>query len=235
MTYYKCLVAGSASPFSGFRWEEPGVRAIGNWVHTDRDVDPCRSGIHACRLEDLPLWLQPELWTIELAGDVIETPLKVVAATARLLQRVDAWDEAAGGAYALACARRAGEFAADELAVLGLEGEADTVRQRLPRPEESDASDWYVPEAARDRSGPVVDALGDGGRAAVARCSRAVQRSCGYAIDAFTWLPSYTPTAIAAVATRARQARASVGEPDPAAAERSWQAGWLAQRLGLQE
>lgn len=233
MTYYKCLVAGSASPFSGFRWDQPDVRVIGEWLHTDGDTDPCRRGIHACRREDLPLWLQPELWTIELAGEVVEGPLKVVATAGRLLDRVTAWDEVAAADYSLACARRAGEFAADELAAIGLDGEADAVRRHLPDAEGADGPEWRDPNDGSPLRQPLVDVLGDAGRAALARRRGAVHRSCGYAIDAFTWLPSYTATAIAAVTARARQARASVGEDDPAAAERSWQAAWLARRLDL--
>jgi hypothetical protein len=234
MTYYKCLIEGSASPFSGFRWNEPGVRVIGEWVDASGDADPCHSGIHACRREDLPMWLQPELWKIELRGHVVEGPLKVVAAAARLVERITAWDEAAVAEYALACARRAGVFAADELAAIGLDADAAAVRMRLPDVDGSDARAWSGSDAGRHRRDAVVDVLRDGGRGALASGRGAVQRSCGYAIDAFTWLPHYPATAIAAVAARARQARASVGEEDSVGGERSWQAAWLAKRLGLE-
>jgi hypothetical protein len=68
---------------------------------------PCRSGIHACRVADLPLWLARELYEVELAGEIVEERTKVVASRARLVRRVDAWDDALRAAYTRDCADRA--------------------------------------------------------------------------------------------------------------------------------
>jgi hypothetical protein len=46
---YKFLRPERTGPFSGFCWPEPGV-----WVDAPPRLAPCRSGIHACRLQDLP-------------------------------------------------------------------------------------------------------------------------------------------------------------------------------------
>ena len=48
---------------------------------------------------DLPLWLGRELYEIELGGEIVEERMKVVASRARLLRRIDAWDDAARDAY----------------------------------------------------------------------------------------------------------------------------------------
>src|SRR6266540_7165136 len=59
MIAYKFLDEEGVAPFTGFRWP------VGDWVEVDR-VDPCSGGIHACRVRDLPIWMAPELWEIEL-------------------------------------------------------------------------------------------------------------------------------------------------------------------------
>jgi hypothetical protein len=105
---YKFLRPNGTSPFTGYRWSLPGDRP-GEWV--DASVAPCRSGIHACRRPDLPLWVGRVLYEIELAGDVVEQPTKVVASRARLLRRVEAWDDALRDTYTRMCADRAHELA----------------------------------------------------------------------------------------------------------------------------
>jgi hypothetical protein len=76
-------------------------------------VVACRSGVHACRVADLPLWLGRELYAIELAGDVAEERTKLVAPRGRLLRRIGAWDDAARAAYVTDCEARAHALAAD--------------------------------------------------------------------------------------------------------------------------
>jgi hypothetical protein len=90
--------------FSGFEWPLPNG-GPGEWV--DAKVEPCRSGIHACRLSDLPLWVGRELYEVELDGEIAEQPMKVVASRGRLLRRIEAWDDDARDAYTRMCADRA--------------------------------------------------------------------------------------------------------------------------------
>ena len=52
MIAFKFLRADGTGVFTGFRWPLPQA-APGAWVQSG--VDPCRSGIHACRRADLPL------------------------------------------------------------------------------------------------------------------------------------------------------------------------------------
>ena len=54
MRAFKFLTADGSGVFSGFAWPLPDG-APGAWVESE--VDPCRSGIHACRPSDLPYWL----------------------------------------------------------------------------------------------------------------------------------------------------------------------------------
>ena len=88
MIAYKFLHADGSGVFTGFRWPLPDG-APGAWV--DAAVDPCRSGIHACRRGDLPHWVGMALYEIELDGAIVESPTKVIATRGRLLRRIDAW------------------------------------------------------------------------------------------------------------------------------------------------
>ena len=109
MIAYKFLRADGTGVFTGFRWPLPdGAPAA--WV--EGDADPCRSGIHACRVSDLPLWLGRTLYAMELDGDILHEPSKVVGTRGRLLRRIDAWDDARD-AYTRMCADRAHELARD--------------------------------------------------------------------------------------------------------------------------
>lgn len=105
MIAYKFLRRDGTGAFTGHPWPLPGADGPGAWV--EAPVVPCRSGIHACRVTDLPLWLGRELYEIDLDGDVVEERTKVVASRARLLRRIDAWDDALRAAYTRDCADRA--------------------------------------------------------------------------------------------------------------------------------
>jgi hypothetical protein len=105
---YKFLRPEGMSVFTGFDWPLPDG-GPGAWV--EAPVDPCRSGIHACRVSDLPLWVGRVLYEIELDGEIVEQPMKVVASRGRLVRRVDAWDDDTRDAYTRMCADRAHELA----------------------------------------------------------------------------------------------------------------------------
>ena len=107
MKAYKFLRPDGTSVFSGFQWPLPNGRP-GAWV--DARVDPCRSGIHACRPSDLPLWVGRVMYEIELDGELVEQRMKVVAPRGRLIRRIEAWDELRD-VYTRMCADRAHELA----------------------------------------------------------------------------------------------------------------------------
>jgi len=111
---YKFLRVGRTGPFSRFAWPEPGI-----WVRADTETIPCRRGIHACRVQDLPWWLADELWEIELDGDVRVDDHKILAPAGRLRSRVEGWTAACGQAYADACAWRAWDRAVEALTRAG--------------------------------------------------------------------------------------------------------------------
>ena len=108
MNAYKFLRSDGTSMFTDFRWELPNG-GPGPWV--DARVDPCRSGVHACLVSDLPVWIGRTLYEIELEGEVVELRSKLVASRGRLLRRIEAWDDEFRDAYTRMCADRAHELA----------------------------------------------------------------------------------------------------------------------------
>jgi hypothetical protein len=104
---YKFLRDDATSVFTGFAWPLP-ADGPGEWV--EAPVEQCRSGIHACRTADLPLWAGRRLYEIELSGEIVEEKTKVVGSRGRLLRRLEAWD-ALRDEYTRMCADRAHELA----------------------------------------------------------------------------------------------------------------------------
>jgi len=109
MRAYKFLADDGTGIFSRFRWPLPNGGA-GEWV--EAELDPCRSGVHACRPSDLPYWIAAALYEVELDGEVLEQGMKVVAPRGRLTRRIEAWNGETREAYSQMCIARAAELAA---------------------------------------------------------------------------------------------------------------------------
>lgn len=99
MIAYKFLGTGGIGRFTGFRWPTD------TWIEAG-GADKCRVGIHACRVGDLPIWLDDELWEIELGGAVAEGDRKIVAARGRLSKRIEGWTPGLAHEFGRYCAER---------------------------------------------------------------------------------------------------------------------------------
>ena len=108
MIAYKFLRRDGCGIFSGFAWPAPG-----EWV--EAVAVECESGVHACRVGDLPYWVARSLWEVELDGEVLEGRTKVVASRGRLVRRIEAWDDEARDAYVDMCAVRPGDLLVAEV------------------------------------------------------------------------------------------------------------------------
>jgi hypothetical protein len=122
---YKFLRADGRTRFTAFAWPPPDG-GPGAWVQAE--VDPCRSGIHACRPRDLPLWTSHALFEIELDGPIVEESTKVVAPRGRLVRRLAAWEDGLCEAYCRWCAERARAAAGEA----GLEAWTAAIEPNLP-------------------------------------------------------------------------------------------------------
>jgi mRNA-degrading endonuclease toxin of MazEF toxin-antitoxin module len=207
MIAYKFLRPGAVGPFSGFAWPAPDHRTPGPWVAGRGAPEPCRAGVHGCLAADLPWWIHEELWIAEFDQPVTVAGRKVVSSRARLVRRVDGWDEQTSRTFAEACARRARDHAAEALDRAGDAASAGELRAcETPQRVRDIARTLEPREAARIS----VIMAADGAR-------RAITGS--------------TATAAYIAAHAARQ----VGGATAMHAERRWQADWLALHLGLCE
>jgi hypothetical protein len=102
---YKFTRPGARSPFTGFSWEP------GQWVEAEGGLGLCRNGIHACRIEALPRWLNDELWLVELEDVEEEHDGVLVARRGHLLERIEEWNGETSRELARSCAARARELA----------------------------------------------------------------------------------------------------------------------------
>jgi len=198
---YKFLRAGRIGPFSEFRWPGSGV-----WVRAEGEPASCRTGVHACRVDDLPWWLGEELWEIELDGEVEVHEHKIVAPAGRLRSRVDAWTPDCAAEYGEACAWRTRDSAVDALR----RGEHEPAAARLVRC----ATLRELRRAARELAQDIPDA----------RVSLLMARDgAGCALTGVAPMSAY----ISAHAARQLDGPVAYG------AERRWQSEWLARRLDL--
>jgi hypothetical protein len=210
---YKYLREGRVGPFSGVPWPEPG-----EWLHGGAGGGrACERRVHACRAEDLPEWMDAELWRVELGGDVGVDCGKLVADRGRLVERVAAWDPAFMASFAEACTLRARD------AALLLLTEAGAARDALARA----ATAAEIAAVAADAA--LIGAL-----------DSAQARAAGYAGDAARHVlgaraqPATAPTHAAVNGFIAAHAAAWAQEDlDAVGRERAWQAAWIVREAGL--
>ena len=111
MRAYKVLNNGGRSDFSGWDWPLPEPGQPGEWVVAEGELRLCHNGIHASTAEQLPHWLGMELWEIELDGEIRHEEAALLASRARLVAKVEAWDEPMRKRFAEWCLERAREIA----------------------------------------------------------------------------------------------------------------------------
>ena len=213
MIAFKFLREGAVGPFSRVRWPAPAAGAPGAWVQRAGSGGVCVQRVHACRTQDLPEWLDAELWTVELDGDVGVQCGKLVADRGRLLERVDRWDEATAIELAAACAYRARDAA---IAVLG------------PGPQAEALAAAGGPAELLETARAMDDLAGDG-----ARATAYAGDAARHVVAAQAEPATATGHAATAAFIAAHAAALAAGDAGAAGAERAWQARWLAERLAL--
>jgi hypothetical protein len=196
----KFLSTGRRGRFSGFRWPGAGV-----WVVPPAARSPCRRGVHACRVQDLPWWLDEELWDIELEGDVVVGRHKLLAPAGRLVSRVDAWTPGVAHQFGVACAWRARDHAVRAL------GQADR-----PAAAATLSACATLDEVLRTARRMLDDAPAD-------RISLIMARD-----GAFRAISGAPPTSAYIAAHAARRIDGARGYT----AERAWQSDWFRDHLG---
>jgi hypothetical protein len=84
------------------QWPEPG-----EWLSVEGEIEPCKNGLHLCRREDLVHWLGPEIWEVEAdESEMVSQSDKVVVRRARLVRRLETWNDKSARLFACDCAER---------------------------------------------------------------------------------------------------------------------------------
>ena len=105
-TLYKVLNPNGAAVYAnGFVWPLPNGKPT-KWVRAKGELILCQNGIHLCRPSDLIHWLGPEIYVAEARGGRLEDDQKVAVREARLVQRVETWNEKTARLFAADCAER---------------------------------------------------------------------------------------------------------------------------------
>jgi hypothetical protein len=111
---YGFLGKGAVSFLSGFRWPRPTDGRPGAWVRAGTDAPP--DVVRGVPLEQLPWWLDDELWEVELDGSLVSSGRALGGERARLVRRVDAWTPELAQELVADCERRVREAAGEEYA-----------------------------------------------------------------------------------------------------------------------
>jgi hypothetical protein len=101
MTLYKWL-NGSRSTHGG-----SGGWRKGRWRSVRGLLVPCENGLHLCREQDLLSWVAPTLWVAEHDGELVDAGDKVVVRRARVVERLNGWNDRTARLFAADCAERA--------------------------------------------------------------------------------------------------------------------------------
>lgn len=96
---FKCLKKGRIAPYSNFQWPE-----VGTWVEVEGPLSLCKNGIHLCREENLVDWLNDEIYEAEYEGERIDAKSKVLVRKARLIRKLETWNERTSILFACDCA-----------------------------------------------------------------------------------------------------------------------------------
>jgi hypothetical protein len=166
---FKFLSSGGHGIFSDFRWPLPFDDLPGSWVTVGLPLEPCLNGIHVCRDDDLPYWIDDELWIIELRGEVETQDRMIIAEEGRLVARVDNWNRETATSFAEACAVRARGTAVEALRSAGRNEDAAALERTVDFTSIAEAAQTIVRSGASAESSSVLFAAD---AAALARGAR---------------------------------------------------------------
>ena len=100
-TYYKFLMDDNRSPYRFFPWPLPVWDGLvwlpGAWVEVSGPLVACENGLHACRPQDIPWWMDRHCYALEYAEEPLVSAelldeTKVYGRRARLLRPLPSWD-----------------------------------------------------------------------------------------------------------------------------------------------
>jgi hypothetical protein len=108
MKLYKVLDENGCAAHGGQgQWNLPTDKP-GEWMPKIKGkLVPCENGYHACRREDLIMWLGPRIFELESRGEMVVSGNKVVVRGARLTRELTTWNERTARLFSCDCAELA--------------------------------------------------------------------------------------------------------------------------------
>ena len=227
MTIFKVLGEnGQAFHGGSGKWSLPTADGPGEWMPVIEDeLVPCKNGYHLCRKQDLLQWLGPTLYEAEYRGEMVVADDKIVVREARLLRKLDTWNERTARLFACDCAERVVRLTNDERCVGAI-----AVARRYANGEatsEELAAAWA---AARNAAVAWAAARNAAGAVAWAAAWAAAETAAG----AVAWAAAWAATGAAAGNAAWAAAGAAAGNAAWAAAwdaEQEWQTARLMEYL----
>lgn len=111
---YKVLRRDGTSPYVGYPWPLPSGRCPGRWVTASGAPDVCANGLHLLKRAGLTDFPGPRLYVVEAAGEKSFSLTVVSARRARLLRRVESWNERALISWLCDCVEHATNLAGED-------------------------------------------------------------------------------------------------------------------------
>ena len=223
MTYYKVLAEGGSACHGGSgKWHLPKGKRPGKWMPKLTDITPCQRGYHLVTLEQLPQWLGATIWVAEGRGEHIKESDKHVFSQARLLCKVDAWNERTARIFVCDCAER----------VLPI-FEREYPNEKAPRNAIETARRFADGKATSDELAAARDAARAAARDAAWDAARGAAGDAAWAAAGDAAWGAAWAAAWAVARAVARDAAWDAALAAAGAAERAWQSIRLAEILGL--
>ena len=106
MKLYKILDKNGFSCNGGSdKWYLPKDGRPGRWMPKLKgELISCEWGYHLCRVEDLVFWLNDTIYEAEYRGEIIIADHKVIVREARLLRKIEAWNDITERLFGCDCA-----------------------------------------------------------------------------------------------------------------------------------
>jgi len=183
-TYYKFLRDDGRSPCAGYNWPLPSGKRPGKWVSVEGKLEECRNGIHACTAANLIEWIDVRLYVIEFAGEVYTAGQKVYGRKARLVSRVDAWNDRAARLFAADCAEHVAHL---WVAPEGCDWKPEDTLSVVRRHAEGDATDAELAVAGAVAGAAAGAVAGDAAWAAAWAVVQASAEAAAGAARAVAW------------------------------------------------
>jgi len=223
MTAFYKVLGRDGTPHHGGTgtWHLPNGRRPGKWMPTITPVVPCQSGYHLCTIDQLVTWLGPVIWVAEGRGEHVDQSDKHVFGQARLLHRLDTWNDRTARLFAADCAERVLPIYEREHPGDDRPRQAIEVARRCANGDATDderAAAWAAAGAAA-RTATRAAAGAAAWAAAWNAAWNAARVAAGVAASAAAW------DAASAAAWDAARAAASAAATDAA-----WDAAWDAAR-----